>query len=366
VAYGSVQASPLPAAQARPGALLLQPADSLDEDLGRSPGNGRRRKQTLLWVLAAAVVAALAALALVFLPAAGRVTVPDVTGQSEQVAIRELRRAGLSPVASLASSATVASGRVILQSPPRGRVVGRGTRVDVVVSSGPGSKALANVQRLSVAQAVARLRAAGFKPTTTTQPSSTVMQGQVIGTNPPAGTELQVGSPVTVLVSSGPAQVRVPNITGQSRGSAEAALTTAGLAVGIVTQQTVAGQAAGTVLSQSPNGGTSLPAGGVVNLVVAQATNEVTVPNVVGQNQTQAAAALGAAGLNPRTVSATTTEPAQVGVVLKQKPSAGKLTPKGARVTITVGVLGPQTTPTPTTPQPTTTTTTTPPPVPPG
>ena len=39
----------------------------------------------------------------------------------------------------------------------------------------------------------------------------------MIATDPAAGTELQVGSPVTVLVSSGPAQVHVPDVTGQAQ-----------------------------------------------------------------------------------------------------------------------------------------------------
>jgi hypothetical protein len=52
--------------------------------------------------------------------------------------------------------------------------------------------------------------------------------------------------------------------------------------------------------------------------------------------------------------------------VLEQTPAAGKQARKGATVTITVGVLGPQTTPTTTTTTPTTTTTTTPPPAPAG
>jgi serine/threonine-protein kinase len=191
----------------------------------------------------------------------------------------------------------------------------------------------------------------------------------VIGTEPSAGTVLQVGSAVSVLVSSGPAQARVPDVTGDSRAGAEAALASAGLAVGTVTPLLSVGQAAGTVLSQSPHGGASVLPGAKVSLTVAQASNEVAVPRVVGSSETQAAATLGGAGLNPRTVSAATTDPAQVGVVLKQSPSAGRRVRKGSTVTLAVGVPGAQTTPTTPTgpsgsPGPTTTTTTTPPPVP--
>jgi serine/threonine-protein kinase len=354
---------PPPPGSAPTGAapLLTPTPDGEQEKPGPSPERSRRRR-VLWWALGAAIAAGLVALALLLLlPSANRVTVPNVTGQTEQVAILRLRRAGLVPIASLAASTSVANGIVLGESPPRGSRVSRGTRVVVVVSSGAPTVALANVEGLSAEQAVAKLRAAGFKPTTQREHSATVSAGNVIATDPSAGTKLAAGSPVTVLVSSGPAQVRVPSVTGQSQASAEAALTSAGLTVGSVSQQVSEEKSAGTVLSQSPGGGTSLTAGESVNLVVAQAPTEITVPGVVGQGEAQAAAALGRAGFSPRTESAVTTEPAMVGVVLKQSPSGGQRARKGATVTITVGKQGARTTPTtPTTTPRTTPTTTTP------
>jgi serine/threonine-protein kinase len=189
----------------------------------------------------------------------------------------------------------------------------------------------------------------------------------VSATNPSAGTELQVGSPVTVLVSSGPAPVRVPDVTGQSQTAAEATLTNASLTVGTVTHR-VSTQSPGTVLSQSPATGTPVHAGNAVDLTVAQASNVAAVPNVVGKSEALAAAALGEAGFTPKTVLLATTEEAKAGVVLRQSPAPGAHKRKGSGVTIAVGVLAPH--PTPTTPtgptSPTTTTTATPPPAPTG
>jgi serine/threonine-protein kinase len=172
----------------------------------------------------------------------------------------------------------------------------------------------------------------------------------VISTNPSAGTEAQAGSSVTVLVSSGPAQTTVPDVVGQSRAAAEATLTNAKLAVGTITQQTSTEQSPGTVLEQSPAAGASLPVGGTVNFVVAQAPTETPVPNVVGKNEAQASAELGRAGFTPQAVTQTTTDATQVGIVLRQSPAAPHKARKGATVTIAVGTLGPQTTPTTTTP----------------
>jgi beta-lactam-binding protein with PASTA domain/tRNA A-37 threonylcarbamoyl transferase component Bud32 len=352
------------------GPLLLAPGDGRfgeEEDLTAGEG-GRGGSAWLWWALAGVLLAGLVVLALVLLPSgASTVTVPNVTGQAEQAASVALRRAGLSMAASQVASTTVTSGLVVSQSPLGGSQAKKGASVAIAVSSGPGSATVTNVEGLSAAQAVSRLRKAGFKPTTKGEASATVAAGQAVATDPTAGSELKVGGAVTVLVSSGPAPVRVPDLTGQTREAAEAALTNAGLTVGAVSPRVSTSQTPGTVLSQSPGSGTSLVAGGKVDLVVAKAPNETAVPGVVGQNEAQAAAALGAAGFAPKTASAATTEPSQVGLVLQQSPAAGARAKKGATVTITVGVLGPQTTPaTPptTTPAttPTTTTTTAPPP----
>ncbi len=339
-----------------PAALLLPPGDG---SLGAPPPDeedeqAARKRRNLRLALAGAAVAAIVALVLVLAltrPSAdGQVTVPSVAGQSETVAGAELRHAGLVPVPALTASSTVADNVVISATPPAGSVVGKGTRVTIAVSTGPGSSPLPDVAGLTAAQAGAKLKEAGFEPTTEKQPSATVASGRVISTDPSAGTEAQAGSSVTVLLSSGPAQTTVPDVVGQSRAAAEATLTNAKLAAGAITQQTSSEQSPGTVLEQSPAAGTSLPAAGTVNLTVAQAPTETAVPNVVGQNEAQAAAALGRAGFAPQAVSQTTTEAAQVGIVLRQSPTAPHKARKGATVMIAVGVLGPQTTPTTTTP----------------
>jgi serine/threonine-protein kinase len=162
-------------------------------------------------------------------------------------------------------------------------------------------------------------------------------------------------------------------VVGEPQKGAEGSLANAGLTVGPITTVSSTSQPPGSVLSQSPSAGASVPAGSPVSLTVAQAPTEIPVPNVVGNNETQAAATLGGAGFVPKTATATTTDPGKVGIVLKQSPGAGQRARKGATVTLTIGKLGPTTTTTPTnttpttpTPTPTTTTPATPSPGPSG
>ena len=77
------------------------------------------------------------------------------------------------------------------------------------------------------------------------------------------------GSAISLVVSTGPAKVAVPNVVGLTQAAAATSLTTAGLVVGSVTTASSSTVAAGNVISESPVAGTSLSLGSAVNLVVS-------------------------------------------------------------------------------------------------
>jgi eukaryotic-like serine/threonine-protein kinase len=343
----------VPAGTPETAAALVVPPLPAGGETPPDADAARRRKRALWAAAGVTALAVAAALVLLFaLPSdTGRVTVPDVTGETQSAAVASLKRAGLEPVVSLAANASVASGQVIGTTPPRGTIVDRGSRVSVFVSSGPGILALPNVNGKKSSEAVKILREKGFKPTTQSQPSETVAKGLVISTNPPADTEVQVGGPVTVFVSSGPQEVSVPEVTNESQANATATLAAAGLKVTVVKRE-VAEPAAGTVISQSPAAGTRLKLGSQVKIVVAQAQAKTAVPSVLGQSEVQAVGALSGAGFVPNTVTRTVTDTSKVGIVVQQSPEAGHKLAQGAVVTIAVGKLAPQTTSTSTTPTP--------------
>jgi eukaryotic-like serine/threonine-protein kinase len=352
-----------PTSPAAAGALLLAPPDTGRYDVAGDPAPAQRRRvgRLLLWTLPALLVIAAAVVALLLSQdKAGRsVTVPSVVGEREQAALIVLHGVGLEPVASQASSPLVPVGEVVSQSPVGGISTGKGTRVQIVVSSGPANAPLPDVSGRTVPQAEALLHRAHYRTKKKAQASKTIEAGIVIGTEPPAETEVEEGRVITLLVSSGPAPVRVPDLTGESLEAAEATLSNAELALGVVTKQVSANQSPGTVLSQSPASGSSARAGEKVNLTIAKAPKEVSVPNVKGQPQAAAEAVLVKAGFKASRQSRATSEAAQVGAVLEQNPAAGTRGRKGSTVTIVVGAPTASTTPTTTTPTTTTPTTTT-------
>lgn len=93
-------------------------------------------------------------------------------------------------------------------------------------------------------------------------PSSVVAPNVIMSQSPLAGTLLPGGSPVDVVVSTGPAPVAVPHVVGASEHAATALIESAGFAATItrVFSNTVE---AGMVVSQSPAGGTPLVPGTV-------------------------------------------------------------------------------------------------------
>jgi len=348
--------APEPAYEPPTGMMVAAPYAGDGLPAPAEPAGGRDLRP-LWWGLALLAIAAAAVAAILLVGSSvARVVVPDVAGQTEQAAGAALRAAGLNPLPSFATSSTVPSGLVISQTPPAGSSIAKHSQVTIVVSGGAASVPLPNVGNLTAAEALKRLAAAGFKPTSRPQSSTTVAAGRVIETNPAAGVPDKLGSPVTVIVSSGPEPVRVPDVKGQTQSAAEGELTGAGLAVGSITKRVSKTQTPGTVLAQSPASGKSVTAGSRVDLTIAEAPPEAAVPNVVGESQAAATAALKKAGFKVKTLTSPTTEASQLGMVISQSPGGGEAR-KGSTITIAIGVAATTTTPSTSTPSTPTTAT---------
>ena len=108
--------------------------------------------------------------------------------------------------------------------------------------------------------------------------SSTVPAGNVISVSPGADRVLVRGDTVTLTVSTGPKQVKVPYVVGWSADDAQDELEDAGFAVAIATTP-VANSQVGDVITQNPPGGQA-PEGSTVTITVGvrQAVKQVVRP----------------------------------------------------------------------------------------
>jgi len=180
------------------------------------------------------------------------------------------------------------------------------------------------------------------------QADETIKAGHVIKASPAEGTLVPPNSKVTLYVSTGPAQKQVPSVVGKSEQDAEQALSQAGFNVGKITTDSNSTAPAGTVLRQSPGGGSQAKPGTSVDLTVSGGA--VKVPSVVGESVTDATSTLSQAGLT-YTIETVTQPGVPPGVVLSQSPGAGSTVPPQTQVTLKVtGSETPSPSPTPSTP----------------
>jgi beta-lactam-binding protein with PASTA domain len=176
-------------------------------------------------------------------------------------------------------------------------------------------------------------------------------QGTILSQSPGAGTQAKKGSAIN-LVAVGTSVQTVPNVIGMTESSAKAAITEAGLTLGIVTLVYSDTAPSGTVTGQAPDAGVEAPAGSQVALTAsrgptpAATPSSAAVPNVIGQSQSQATSALQSAGFAV-VIDQVPSSTAQAGIVTAQSPSAGVLAQPGTSVTIVVSSGAPTASPTP-------------------
>ena len=194
-----------------------------------------------------------------------------------------------------------------------------------------------NVVGQAQATAESNITGAGLAVgTVTTANSPTIPAGNVIRQNPVSGTEVSPGSAVALVVSLGPAQVTVPNVVGQVQATAETNITGASLTVGTITPQSSPTVPAGSVISQTPLAGTSVPLSSAVNLVVSTGPGQVAVPDVVGLLQATAETNIAAAGLVVGTVTPASSSTVPAGNVISQTPISGTSVTTGSAVNLVV------------------------------
>ncbi len=298
-------------------------------------------------LVAAAVVGAL------LLFSGKQVTVPDVVGASQSQAEETLRNRGFDTDARL-TTAKATTGTVLAQDPGGGAKTDKGATIRLTISSGPGEAAIPDLTGQGRVAALKRLAGLGFKTTERRQADTTITDNRVIETVPAAGTQLERGQSVTVVVSTGAERVAVPGVKGQTQEAASTALTSAGFQVAVKEQERE-GTDPGTVLAQDPASGTRRPKGSKVTITVATAPKQKAVADVTGRSEAEATRILSAAGFEVRTTDRASENPADDGKVLAQSPAGGKDVKPGSAVSITVGrfdqsqVLPPTTTSTDTT-----------------
>jgi serine/threonine-protein kinase len=167
--------------------------------------------------------------------------------------------------------------------------------------NGPGAGAetvaVPNVVGLTQADAIRQISAAGLIPIPVPEESSTVPEGTVIRTEPPADQEVAKGSEVQVVVAGAVQQFRVPRLDGLVLSDAVQLIETQGFQLGQVTEDPDSDEDPGTVISQSPPAGSDAPPDTPIDLVISAGPESVILDDLRGLTELEATTRLSQAKL---------------------------------------------------------------------
>ncbi|MFX0572983.1 Stk1 family PASTA domain-containing Ser/Thr kinase [Nocardia nepalensis] len=192
----------------------------------------------------------------------GKPRVPDLKAGDAISKVNQLiRDAGLQPVDAGETGSSAPKGTLAKVDPAPGTVLPLAAQVKVYRSKGSQPVKMPDVRGKTSEEANKVLTAAGITVRETrTQFDRVIEADKVIGTDPAAGTTIQSGDAVTLIVSTA---VKVPLLVGESVGDARSKLQALGLQV---TVRQLTQSDSSVVIGQNPAGGTNVEAGTTVAL----------------------------------------------------------------------------------------------------
>ncbi len=180
-------------------------------------------------------------------------TVPNVVGRDRISAEESLSESRFTVEIVLQPDPEIRANDVISQDPPAGENHPPGTTVTLVLSSGPEQVVLSEYSGFSVDDARRDLESRGVSVVVLQNSHPTIPDGEVIRTEPPALSVITKNDTVTLVVSTGPEPVAVPDLIGRTQAEAEGILADLQLTIVVGAPITVEDAAqAGRVVEQTP------------------------------------------------------------------------------------------------------------------
>lgn len=294
----------------------------------------------IIFVLAAFVIAAVAAY-FATRPNVPQVTVDNYAGMSDAQAQQAIVNAGLSYKVTRQTSDTVATNHVISQDPAADSHVAKGSTITLVVSSGKPTVGLRDVTGYTVSDAQKDLTYDKFQ-VKVVHKYNPAPKDAVISEKPKPGTKIREGSTVTLVVSDGPAPIKMPRLQGLTLERASQLAAKDGFTINVAERAAISNIPPNVIASQDISPGTTIPAdhSQTVNVVVSSGGGLANVPSVVNDDYVSANQALIAAGFSVKIMYMLHPASADNGLVVQQDPPGGSPLEKGNQVTITVSVPG--------------------------
>jgi serine/threonine-protein kinase len=200
-------------------------------------------------------------------PGSGKI--PATSGLSREEAEEKLEAASFETRVENINSGAVEAGKVVHTEPSAGDTATHGSTVTLFVSKGPKLAKVPIVVGTQRGVAVQQIRGRGLVPTVSEEESSRPA-GEVIRQSPSAGREVERGSSVSIVVSAGEEQAKMPNVIGKLRSEAVETVRAAGLTPKVEEEETEVPSQVGRVLNQFPPPRTELEPKAEVTIVVGK------------------------------------------------------------------------------------------------
>jgi eukaryotic-like serine/threonine-protein kinase len=268
------------------------------------------------------------------------VVVPRMASRSMADAQAELERLGLLVEVRFEPNEVVPPGVVVGQEPIAGARLEVGEQVVLLVSDGPVGVGVPDLRGGQASEAERVLSVLGLEVALREVHDEDVPMGQIVRSDPAAGSRAVPGSTVTLEISLGPEPRTVPDVVGRVAHEAFAMIGRADLEVAGVRVRVVDDERIGKVLETDPPAGSAVPRDQPIEVTVGSLTGPVDLPDVVGLSSSTASRALAGVGLRVtvRTEPVAVGDP-RAGRVIRQEPVVGTPLPAGAAVTIFVGAV---------------------------
>jgi serine/threonine-protein kinase len=203
------------------------------------------------------------------------VTVPDLTGMTQQQAQATLQHAGLQMTASQTTTPTTDPtqlGKVASQVPNAQGQAQPGSTVTITLYGQPQPVPVPDVTKMPYAQAAQQLQGQGFKVKKQTKADSAPAE-TVIEENPAVGSQVAPNSTITLIVSDGSlTAITVPTLVGLTQAQAQQALQAQGWTgqFNITRIPPTDPSQDGLITDSNPEAGQQMAKNQTVNLTISQ------------------------------------------------------------------------------------------------
>jgi serine/threonine-protein kinase len=200
--------------------------------------------------------------------------VDRVLDQGVTAARTRLEQQGFRPaIGDQQTDPTIPKGAVVWQDPPPGTVLPPNSAITLTLSEGPPDVPVPDVAAFPRTLAEHVLTAAGFRIGSVESLPAPSDPETIVSTRPGPGVGRPAGTAIDLVLSSGPAELSVPDVVGRPLAEARDLLQGAGLEVGAVGSRVITGRPPGLVVEQHPAPGTRSSKGQRVDLIVTRKVN---------------------------------------------------------------------------------------------